>query len=46
MVSNQHIRQKKRRKKFLDVKLLNTNRTTVQGQKVKNAKHIVDCIFC
>jgi hypothetical protein len=35
MVSNQHIRRKKRKEKFLDVKLLTTNRTTVQGQKVK-----------
>jgi hypothetical protein len=30
MVSNQHIRRKKRKEKFLDVKLLTTNRTTVQ----------------
>jgi hypothetical protein len=29
MVSNQHIRRKKRKKKILDVKLLSTNRTTV-----------------
>jgi hypothetical protein len=29
MVSNQHIRRKKRKKKILDVKLLTTNRTTV-----------------
>jgi hypothetical protein len=31
MVSNQHIRRKKRKEKFLDVKLLTTNRTTVPG---------------
>jgi hypothetical protein len=29
MVSNQHIRRKKRKEKNLDVKLLTTNRTTV-----------------
>jgi hypothetical protein len=32
MVSNQHIRRKKRKKKILDVKLITTNRTTVWGR--------------
>jgi hypothetical protein len=40
MVSNQHIRLKKEKKKIHDVKLLTTNRTTVHGT-ITGCFHII-----
>jgi hypothetical protein len=45
MGSNQHIRQKKRKEKFLDVKLLTTNCTTVQEDIPYHFKKGMVCRF-